>query len=107
VKTAENIKKISLVFFFIIGSAHIISGLMMANNYLMPVSLVFNRILDIPFAMTALIYAFSSVYINLPPQKYKIANIIFSVVTILIFLILLYINFLLPDKPTVPVTTLP
>ncbi len=103
-KTAENIKKIALVFFFILGSLHIISGLMTANNYFLPASLVLNRILDIPFAMTALVYAFTSILVNLPPQKHKTANIIFTVFSVLILVTLLYINLLIPDKPTLPPT---
>ncbi|MBP7057911.1 hypothetical protein KBB06_01060 [Candidatus Gracilibacteria bacterium] len=101
-KTAENIKKIALIFFFILGTLHIVSGLMTANNYLMPLSLILNRILDIPFAITALIYGLSSIFVTLPPQNHKLANIFFSILTIIIFLGLLYINLLVPDKPSMP-----
>lgn len=100
-KTAENVKKIALVFFIILGSSHIVSGLMTANNYLMPISLVMNRILDIPFAMTALIYGLASIYVKMPENKHKIANIAFGALSILIFAGLLYINLLTPDKPSI------
>ncbi len=99
-KTAENIKKIALVFFFILGSVHILSGLMTANDYFMPASLVLNRVLDIPFAMSAVIYGFASIYVKMAPGKHKAANIAFSVISILILVLLLYINLLTPDKPS-------
>jgi hypothetical protein len=103
VKTAENIKKISLVFFFVLGTAHIIMGMMTANNYLMPVSMIINRVLDIPFAMSGLIYALSGIYINLPENRHKIAKIAFGILSILILAGLLYINLLIPDKPPITV----
>ncbi len=97
-KTAENIKKVALVFFIVLGLAHIISGLMFSNNYFMPVSLVVNRVLDIPFAMSALIYGLSTIYTGLGDKKHQTMNIIFIVFSVLVFLVLIYINLLIPDK---------
>jgi uncharacterized membrane protein len=99
VKTAENIKKISLIFFIILGIVHIVAGMMTANNYFLPASFVINRVLDIPFAMSGLIYALSGIYVNLPENKHKIAKIAFGILSILILASLLYINLLIPDKP--------
>lgn len=64
----------------------------------MPVSLIINRTLDIPFAMTALIYALSGIYAKLDEGKHKIANIMCIIITLLIFIGLLYINVFVPDK---------
>lgn len=97
-KTAENIQKTALVFFILLGSTHILSGLSVNNNYLLPSSLIVNKILDIPFAMTALLYGLSSIYTKLKEEYRKPANIIFMILSASVFVILLYINFLLPDK---------
>ena len=97
-KTAENIKKVALLFFFVLGLGHIITGLMFSNNYFTPASLIINRILDIPFAMSALIYGLSSIYTELSEKKHKVINIVFIVLSLLIFALLLYINLLVPDK---------
>lgn len=99
-KTLENIKKVALIFFIIIGITHIVSGLMVSNRYFMPISLIINRILDIPFVLAALIYGFSGILINHYEQK-KWLGRIFIGVTLFIFTILVYINFLLPDKLSV------
>ncbi len=71
---------------------------MTANDYMMPTSLVINRILDIPFAMTALIYGMTSLHETIPTEKKKIANIVFIALSVLILGILLYINLFVPDR---------
>lgn len=97
-KTAENIKKVALVFFILLGLMHIISGLMFSNGFMMPVSLIVNRVLDIPFAMSALIYGLSTIYTGLGDKKHRLLNIVFIGFSVLVFLALVYINFLIPDK---------
>jgi hypothetical protein len=99
-KTAENIKKVALIFFIVLGLTHILSGLMLSNSYLMPTSLVVNRILDIPFAMSALIYGLSATYEEINEKHHKTANIIFIAISILVFCVLIYINFFVPDLKT-------
>ena len=94
---AENLKKVALLIFIFIGLAHIISGLMVSNGYLPTISLTINRVLDIPFAMTALIYAFATLHTGIPETKRKPASMAFIAISILIFIILAYINFLVPD----------
>jgi hypothetical protein len=69
----------------------------------MPVSLITNRVLDIPFAMTGLIYAASTIFVNIPENKQKTARIIFGIISVLILVTLLYINLLVPDKPTISI----
>ncbi len=98
-KTAENIKKVALIFFIVLGLVHIVSGLMFSNNYFTPASLIVNRVLDIPFAMTGLIYALSSIYSTLDEKFHKIVNIAFIAISLIIFVALIYINLFIPDKP--------
>jgi len=97
-KTAENIKKVALIFFMGVGLAHILSGLSFSNGYFTPASLIVNRVLDIPFAMSALIYGLSSIYCGLGEKGNKAINIILITFSVLVFLFLIYINFLIPDK---------
>ena len=100
-KTAENLKKVSLLLFIVLGLAHILSGLMMTNSYFLPLSFIVNHVLDIPFAMIALIYGLSSIRVGLKDGSHKAVNILFIVLSLLIFAGLIYINVFVPDKLTV------
>jgi len=71
---------------------------MLSKNYFLPYSLVANRVLDIPFAITAIIYGFSSIYVKTSEKTQKIAGPIFVVLSLLIFGLLIYINLFIPDK---------
>jgi hypothetical protein len=97
-KTAENIKKVALLFFIVLGATHILSGLMFSNGYFTPTSLIVNRVLDIPFAMSALIYGLSAIYCGFGEKGNKVVNIILIIFSVFVFLLLIYINFLIPDK---------
>lgn len=96
-KTAENIKKVALIFFLTLGMGHIISGLMVSNSYATGTSLMVNRVLDIPFAMSALLYGIASIYIGMDEKWLKAANKVSIVISVLVFIVLIYINFLVPD----------
>jgi len=98
VNTTDNLKKVSLILFLLLGTIHIISGLMFSEGYMLPTSLIINRVLDIPFAITGLIYAFISLYNGIDEKKRKIPGVIFTIILLLIFIILLYINLFIPDK---------
>ncbi len=97
-KTVENVKKVALIFFIILGTLHLLSSLMIANSYFLPWSLIINRILDIPFALSALIYGFSSISCKVKEEKQRTFNTIFGIITVFIFLGLVYINFFLKDR---------
>ncbi|MFC1749048.1 hypothetical protein ACFL2V_09610 [Pseudomonadota bacterium] len=99
--TSNNLKKVALILFIVIGLTHIISGLMMSNNYFPALTITLNRVLDIPFAMTGLIYAFVLIHEGIAEEKKKLASIGFIVITVIILLVLLYLNFLVPDKPPI------
>jgi len=96
-KTTENLKKVALILFIILGLGHIVTGLMTANGYFMPLSFIINHILDIPFAMMALIYGLASIRTGFKEGEHKIANILFIVLALLIFAGLIYINVFIPD----------
>jgi hypothetical protein len=100
-KSLENLKKVSLIFFLVIGLAHIISGLLISNNQLLSISGPLNRYLDIPFAITGLIFGFASLTESFEENKRKTPAIIFGLITFLILVGLLYINILVPDKTSI------
>lgn len=81
-----------------LGLTHILSGLMFANNFFMPTSMVLNRVLDIPFAMMALVYGLLSVYVNIDEKARNMPKIAFIAICAIIFLLLLYVNLFIPDK---------
>ena len=97
-KTAENLKKVSLILFIVLGLIHILTGFLMTNNIGVPYTFIANHIMDIPFAMTALIYGLSSIKTGLKDQGSKIVNILFTALALLIFAGLVYINIFVPDK---------
>lgn len=61
----DQIRKISLIFFFIIGLAHFLAGLFFINGYFAPQSGLVNRVLFIPFVLSAMCYAFSNIKYHL------------------------------------------
>lgn len=97
-----SLKKIAFLFFITLGSLHILSGLMVSNNYFLPSSSIVNKVLDIPFAMMALIYVFLS--INIPTEteeqrkKAKIYQTLMICTSLLVFLGLIYVNLIIADR---------
>ncbi len=100
-KTAENLKKVSLILFIVLGLIHILTGFLMTSNIGLPYTFIVNHIMDIPFAMIALIYGLSSIKAGFKDGGNKIINILFITFALLIFAGLIYINIFVPDKITV------
>jgi len=96
----KNIQKISLIFFFILGSAYLLAFLMLLNGYNTDFAHAVKAILNIPFILTAAIYGFVSLKIDLelPEKQHKISNIIFIGLIILLFVLLVYLNLFIPDR---------
>lgn len=92
------VRQTALVFFFLIGLTHIISGLMASNELGLPLSNLINKILDIPFAMIATIFGLSNfpIYSQNPRKGLYLA--IMGIICLLVLGILVYINVLLPDR---------
>lgn len=98
-ETVRNIQKISLIFFIIVGSIHILSGLMLQQETAIKFANAMNRVLDMPFIIVALTYGGSSVYLQCASQEKNntaLKIVLLSIATLLI-LIALYINFFIPD----------
>lgn len=96
--TIENIKKIALIFFIVLGMAHIASSLMAANHYFLPFSMFISRILDIPFAMIALVYGLVSLRSTIKEKYHKMADVSIVIACFIVFVGLVYISFFISDR---------
>lgn len=97
-KTASNLQKVSLLFFFILGILQILGGIWATQGEYLPISLIVHRILDIPFAITGLIYGCSTIHHHATPTHKKGLSIFFSILVIGTFITLIGINLLIPDR---------
>ena len=61
----DQIRRISFVFFFLVGLGHFLAGLFFVNGYFAPESGMVNRVLFIPFVLATLTYAFSNLKYHL------------------------------------------
>lgn len=97
--TIINIKKVALIFFIITGFFHLSSSIFLANNLFVKPAFLLNKTMDIPFAITGLIYGLSSLRLGLtnPEHEHKILDIILICVIISVLLGLIGINLFLPD----------
>jgi len=95
----KNIRNVSLIFFIITGVLHFGSSILIANGLFLKTTSILNKTMDIPFVMTGLIYAFSSVRLKLtdPDQSHKTLDIILICVMIIILIALIFVNLFVPD----------
>lgn len=96
----KNIQKISLIFFFILGSLYILAFLMIINGYYIDLANAVKKILNIPFILTSAVYGFISIKtdLELPEKHHKLSNIIFAGIIIVLFALLVYLNLFIPDR---------
>jgi len=94
-KTAENINKVSFIFFAILGVTHLLSMLMLANNYMPTIAEIIYKTLDLPFLLSALIYGSSAFQLGLYKigLHSRILTIILISLSTAIFVTALYLNF--------------
>lgn len=99
-KLEENIQKVSLVFFLIIGLIHITAHLMAINGVNEGLAITVRRALDIPFILIAAFYGLVSLKISLTTteKKHKISNILIIIVLIALFAAVIYLNLFIPDR---------
>lgn len=95
----RTLRQVSLIFFLLLGSTHIISGLLASENMFLPLSNLINRILDIPFIIVGVVYGLSHTKLETDSAFKKPYLIIMTIITLLVLGGLLYINVFLPDKP--------
>jgi len=98
-ETLSNIKKVSLLFFIVIGLLHIGSNLFIANDMYLKEAIILNRTLDIPFVITSLIYGLSSLRIALARKEktHRMLDAVLAGTIIVIFIVLIGVNLFVPD----------
>lgn len=99
VEKIKNIQSISLVFFLITGLLHFGSAIFISNQLFLKESLIINKTMDIPFVISGLLYAFSSLRLNIvdPNQEHKVLDIILISGIIIALIGLIVINLAFPD----------
>lgn len=94
----KTLRQVSLIFFFIIGSTHILTGLLSSQSLFLPLSNIVNRVLDIPFIIIATIFGLSQIRLNSENRSRKLYFILMIIISLLVLGLLLYINLLIPDR---------
>lgn len=94
----KTLRQISLIFFFIIGGTHILTGLFSSQSLFLPLSNIVNRVLDIPFVIIATIFGLSQVRLNSENPSRKLYFVLMIIISLLVLGLLLYINLLIPDR---------
>jgi hypothetical protein len=64
----------------------------------MPFSNIVNKVLDIPFALIAVIYGLSNLHLDPESPRRKLYYALMIVISLLVLGIMLYINLLVPDR---------
>lgn len=85
---ADHIRKISFIFFIILGLAHFVAGFCFASGYAVNISLIVNRALFIPFIVSTLTY-FSANTVWHKLQEGKSARTLTYVLTAICIMVLI------------------
>ncbi|MBT5016474.1 hypothetical protein HN748_05085 [Candidatus Peregrinibacteria bacterium] len=95
--TVANVKKVALLFFILFTGGHILSTLMLANDYFSDTMRILNGTLDIPAILSGLLYGFTSLklYLEDMGKHTKPFDLVAGILGGIILLALLYVNFLL------------
>lgn len=93
----DYIRKISFIFFVILGLAHFVAGLLYVNGYATQITLTVNRALFIPFVLTGLAYVFSGIKCKF---NAKWLTFLFIGIAVAVFLGLIAIEIFVPDLKT-------
>ena len=94
----RTLRQVSLIFFFIIGGTHILTGLFISQNLFLPLSNFINKVLDIPFIMIAILFGFSQTRLTSDSPQSKAYFALILLVSLSVLGLLLYINLLIPDR---------
>jgi hypothetical protein len=102
-KTLQSIAQVSFIFFALLGITHIASSFLIAQSEVNKMDWLAFQTLDLPFLFMGLLYGSSKLSLSLGNifGSEKIAFIILSSLSIVIFLGVLYVNFIFPDAKLV------
>lgn len=98
--STKNLHEVSAIYFFVLAFAYAIAGLAFRNNLVIDPALLAMRILDIPFALVALLYGGSALYLELnegedTPTTW---SIIVVAGCILLFGLVVFVNLAFPSR---------
>jgi len=99
---AKNIHDVSAVYFFIIALIYVFAVLAFRNGVMVDLASVAMRVLDIPFALVALMYGGSTLYMQVSEEEEEEetspwAMVIFAV-CLLLFGFVVFLNFAFPSQ---------
>jgi len=99
----KNLHEVSAIYFFILAFAYIVCALMFRNGLYADWSLILMRIMDMPFALVALLYGSTTLYLQLESGEKEDEEtspwimVIFAV-CLLLFGLVVFVNFAFPSK---------
>ncbi|MDP4007991.1 MAG: hypothetical protein Q8P68_02250 [Candidatus Peregrinibacteria bacterium] len=96
--SVRNLQIVSLYFLLVTGLIHFFSGLMYVNDYYERITLIINKVSDLPFLVAGLFYLGVSIKLNIDPEPNKRLDITITAIGVFVFICVLLVNLLLKDK---------
>jgi len=94
----NSYRKLAFVFFGIFGFIHISTSLLLSNQIIPEIANLINKIFDIPFALIAVIYTVLSIEYSEKSLQNKTVHVLGTIFVVITLLLLLYTNFIIPDR---------
>lgn len=96
----KNVHEVSAIYFFIFAFVYIFAILAFRNQVAADTAMIVMRISDIPFALVALLYGGSTLYLQLNENEDVATawSIIIAAVCILLFALVVFANFAFPSR---------
>jgi hypothetical protein len=103
-KTLHSVASVSFIFFVVFGIIHIVSSFLVAQDVIDNTTWLIFNVLDLPFLLAGLTFGTARISLALGriSNNYKVPLIICTALSIVLFLIALYFNFLIPDAQLLP-----
>jgi len=99
--TTKNLHDVSAVLFFVLAFAYVAVALAFRNDFMASAAIFLMRLLDVPFALAALLYGGSGLYLQINEGKEEADSawgyIIFAF-SLLLFGLVIFINFAFPSQ---------
>ncbi|MBU0577832.1 hypothetical protein KJ742_05205 [Patescibacteria group bacterium] len=95
----KNLHDVSAIYFFILAFIYVFAALAFRNGFMVDIATLAMRILDMPFALVALMYGGSTLYMQISDDETTSpwAMVIFAVCLIL-FGLVVFLNFAFPSQ---------
>ena len=99
----KNLHDVSAVYFFILAFIYVFAALAFRNGFFVDIASIALRILDMPFAMVALMYGASTLYMQIGEEEGEEDTtnpwvmVIFAV-SLILFGFVVFLNFAFPSQ---------